>query len=90
MIRPPSIRSPDMDKVKREIAIDRDLAEAAERLGLDLGVEAERTLRRRLASLDARAEHVARSWREENADAIAFNNEELENRGLWSDGYRLF
>jgi post-segregation antitoxin (ccd killing protein) len=36
------------------------------------------------------ATEKARRWAEENAEAIKFNNEELERNGLWSDGLRLF
>ncbi len=79
-----------MDKVTLEIAIERDLAEEAERQGVDVVAEAERMLRRRLAPYKAVADDEARRWREENAEAIAFNNQELERNGLWSDGYRLF
>jgi antitoxin CcdA len=88
MIRP--IRRPDMDKVRLEIAIDRDLADHAEQHGLDVSAEAERGLRRRLGSTGLDTDEAARRWREENAEAIRISNEELERDGLWSDGHRLF
>lgn len=75
-----------MDKVKREIAIDRDLAEAAERLGVDLGVEAERTLRRRLAGPDALGGEEREAIREQGERYERY----VEQHGSFADEWRRF
>jgi antitoxin CcdA len=79
-------------KITRQIEIDAELLAHAEQAGLDLSDTVEHAIRRAL-SIRGRGpgdEERARRWREENAEAIAFNNAEIEQNGLWSDGLRLF
>jgi antitoxin CcdA len=73
-----------MDKVTIEVAIRRDLLEEAETLDISVPQALEEAVRAKVSA------EKARRWREENAEAIAFNNKELEANGLWSDGLRLF
>jgi len=82
----------DGGKITREVEIDADLLVEAEEAGLDLTQTVEHALRRALSirGKGPRDEERARRWREENADAIAFNNAEVERNGLWSDGLRPF
>jgi antitoxin CcdA len=82
----------DSGKVTREVKIDADLLANAEKAGLDLTNIVEHALGRALSmrGQGPRDEDRARRWREENAEAIAFNNAEIERNGLWSDGLRLF
>jgi antitoxin CcdA len=82
----------DSGKTTREVQIDADLLARAEQAGLDLAKTVDRALRRALSITGEgpRDEERARRWREENAEAIAFNNAEIERNGLWSDGLRLF
>lgn len=73
-----------MDKVTIEVAIDRDLLDEAEHLEVSIPEALDAAMRARVR------DEKARRWREENAEAIAFNNRELQENGLWSDGLRLF
>jgi antitoxin CcdA len=79
-------------KTTCKVEIDAELLAHAERAGLDLSHTVEHALRRALSirSQKPRDEERARRWHEENAEAIAFNNAEVERNGLWSDGLRLF
>lgn len=65
-------------------APSRAIAAEAARLGVDVGSVADIAVRRAIG--EARAAR----WREEEADWIAAYNQELDERGLWSDGMRLF
>jgi post-segregation antitoxin (ccd killing protein) len=84
MIRP--IRRPDMDKVRLEIAIDRDLADHAEQHGLDVSAEAERGLRRRLS----RAPRPSADERATILLQIERYNQHAEQHGLFADRWRRF
>jgi antitoxin CcdA len=66
------------------VTLDSDLVAEAKALGLNLSRTIEGALRKQLE------EERARRWREENAEAIAFNNEQIERNGLWYDKYRSF
>lgn len=67
-----------------ELSLDEAVVEDARTLGLDVEALAETALR------ESVSREKARRWREENADAIAHNNAQIEREGLWSDGLRLF
>lgn len=64
--------------------MDAALVDDAKALDMNLSRAVEDALRKAVAT------EKARRWAEENAEAIKFNNEELERNGLWSDGLRLF
>jgi antitoxin CcdA len=66
------------------LSLDSDLLDEAKSYGLNLS----RTVEAKLA--EALREERGRRWKEENAEAIKYWNEELERNGLWSDGLRLF
>ena len=66
------------------LKVDAGLMEEAREWGTDLEALADRALE------SAIAEARRQCWREENREAIAEANEELAQRGLWSDGLRLF
>lgn len=75
-----------MDKVRIEIAIDRDLVAEAERQGLDVGAEVERGLRRRLG-------HIATLTSEEQATVklqVERYNAHVAEHGLFADRWRRF
>lgn len=67
-----------------ELSLDEGVVEDARALGLDVEALAETALR------ESVSREKARRWREENAEAIAFNNAQIEKDGLWCDDYRLF
>jgi antitoxin CcdA len=66
------------------LTLDAELVAEAKALGLNLSRTVEEALRERVR------EEKARRWQEENAEAIAFNNAQIEREGLWCDEYRLF
>jgi antitoxin CcdA len=74
----------DAPKVRVEVELDKDLVDLAAKAGLDLNEVTDRALQRALGA------EKRRRWREENAEAIAFNNAQVERDGLWCDEYRLF
>jgi antitoxin CcdA len=66
------------------LSLDAALVAEAKALNLNLSRTVEEALRQRVR------DEKARRWQEENADAIAFNNAQIERDGLWCDDYRLF
>lgn len=66
------------------VTLDTALVAEAKTLHLNLSRTMEDALRGRVR------EEKARRWREENANAIAFNNAQIEKNGLWYDDYRKF
>lgn len=66
------------------VTADGDVIAEAKMLGLNLSRTFEEAVRKGIR------EEKARRWREENAEAIAFNNAQVERDGLWCDDYRLF
>lgn len=66
------------------LSLDAELVAEAKALNLNLSRTVEEALRQRVR------DEKARRWQEENAEAIAFNNAQLEREGLWCDDYRLF
>jgi antitoxin CcdA len=60
------------------LLIDAGLIDEAKSAGVNLSVVLERALK----------EESARRWLAENADTIAAYNREVEERGVWSDGWR--
>jgi antitoxin CcdA len=66
------------------LSLDVDLVAEARRLDLDLSRIAEEALRRHV-----RDEKVRR-WQEENAGAIAWNNEHVEKNGVFGEEWRTF
>jgi post-segregation antitoxin (ccd killing protein) len=83
----------DPSKVTVEIAVDRDLAEAAQGAGLDLGEVAETALRRRFgqpAEDIGRDAERAERLRREIAAEIAWRNEIVDREGLFGEEWRTF
>ena len=68
----------DAPKVRVEVELDKELVDLAAEAGLDLNALTDRALHRALGT------EKARRWREENAEAIAFNNAQVERDGLFS------
>ena len=66
------------------LSLDAALVAEARTLNLNLSRIADEALRRHVR------DEKARRWQEENAEAIAFNNAQIERDGLWCDDYRLF
>jgi antitoxin CcdA len=80
-----------MGKVERNIGIDPELPEQAQRLGISIAGMDERALRLHLQKVDpAGAEARARRWAEENAEAIEQHNRSVEEYGLLSDDFRTW
>jgi post-segregation antitoxin (ccd killing protein) len=61
-----------------DIAIDRNLLDEAESLGLDVSQLLNNELRRQIDK-----GRRAAAWREENREAIKAWNEEIDGNGLW-------
>jgi antitoxin CcdA len=74
------------------IEVDPQALAAARAAGVDLSQLLAEALRRRLPNLDAATrEEAARTWYEENKDAIDAYNKMIEEDGfLFSDGARTF
>jgi len=66
------------------VSVRGDLLAAAREAGVNLSAALERALVRELA------EAKRRKWREENREAIALYNEQVEKHGVFSDGMRSF
>jgi antitoxin CcdA len=66
------------------LSLDAELIAEAKALNLNLSRTVEEALRQRVR------DEKTRRWQEENAEAIAFNNAQIEREGLWCDDYRLF
>lgn len=67
-----------------KLTAEAELIAEAKALGLDMSSIFRKALREKVS------EEKARRWRQDNAEAIAFNNAQLERDGLWCDKYRLF
>ena len=80
-----------MGKVERNIGIDPELVEQAQRLGISIAGMDERALRLHLQKVDpAGAEARARRWAGEHAEAIEQHNRSVEDYGLLSDDFRTW
>jgi antitoxin CcdA len=66
------------------LSLDSDLLDEAKSFGTNVSAVLGRALEQELR------EKRHQKWRADNAEAIAFWNDELERNGLWSDGLRLF
>jgi antitoxin CcdA len=66
------------------LSVDADVLDEARRHGTNLSAVLEQALV--AANEKARRD----TWRAANRDAIEAANEELAERGLWSDGLRVF
>lgn len=66
-----------MPKRAVNLSIDADLAEEAKTRGVNMSAQLEEALRVRIAELKAK------EWLEENREAIAAANAELELNGMW-------
>jgi antitoxin CcdA len=66
------------------VSAEAEMIAEAKTLGLNLSRTFEEAVRNGIR------QEKARRWREENAEAIAFNNAQVEREGLWCDEYRLF
>ena len=71
-------------RVATNLTARADVVRAAKELGLNLSEVFE------TAVLEAIERKRAEVWLEENAEAIASYNEEVERQGVFSDGWRKF
>ena len=71
-------------KQRTNVSIDPELLEEARGHGIKLSPLLEEAIRRKLA------EEAERRWLEENRQAISAYNEEIAERGVFSDGLRSF
>ena len=71
-------------KQRTNVSIDPELLEEARGHGIKLSPLLEEAIRRKLA------EEAERRWLEENRGAISAYNEEIAERGIFSDGLRSF
>ncbi len=78
------MNSPARPRKAVNLSLDAELVAEAKALNLNLSRTVEEALRQRVR------DEKARRWQEENAEAIAFNNAQIEREGLWCDDYRLF
>jgi antitoxin CcdA len=62
------------------LSIDAELIDEAKSAGTNLSAVLEKALK----------EERARRWPAENAEAIAAYNREIEEHGIWSDGWRTW
>lgn len=75
------IRAP---KKSANLSINSDLLAQAKQLGINLSAVLEQSLAQKVAELKAQA------WLEENKNAIAKYNQEVEEYGVFSDGMKSF
>jgi antitoxin CcdA len=71
-------------KVATNLSVRSDLVRKARAFKLNLSEVLERALE------DVFRERARRSWLQENEDAIDGYNEQVEKRGVFSDGWRRF
>ncbi|MFP4301974.1 MAG: type II toxin-antitoxin system CcdA family antitoxin [Alkalispirochaetaceae bacterium] len=71
-------------KQRTNVSIDADLLKAARSRGIKLSPLLEEAIREKLREVQAE------QWREENRKAIQAYNEEVRERGTFSDGLRGF
>lgn len=71
-------------KVPTNLSVRSDLVRKARAFKLNLSEVLERALE------DAFRERARRGWLQENEDAIDAYNEQVEKRGVFSDGWRRF
>ena len=71
-------------KRRTNVSIDPELLEAARSRGIKLSPLLEKAIRERLR------QEQAEQWREENRESIEAYNEEVRERGVFSDGLRSF
>ena len=72
------------DKSATNLSLRTDLVRAARALKLNLSEVVERALEQAVRDGQRRA------WQEENQDAIDAYNAQVEQRGVFSDGWRRF
>ena len=73
------------------LELDPEALAAAREAGINLSELLAQALRRRLPNLQAVArEEAARTWYEENKEAVDAYNKMIEANGLFSDGIRKF
>ena len=78
-----------MNKVELNVAVEPELVEQAERLGISIAGMSEVQLRLHLQKINpAGAEARARRWADENTEAIKVHNEFVAKHGLLSDHLR--
>lgn len=71
-------------KVPTNLSVRADLVRRARQMKLNLSEVLERALD------DALRERARQNWLDENADAIDQYNQQVEKRGVFSDGWRRF
>jgi len=73
------------------VELDSEALAAAREAGIDLSELLVQALRRCLPNLHAESrEEAARTWYEENKEAVDAYNKMIEANGLFSDGVRKF
>lgn len=75
---------PKAAKKACNLSINSDLLRQARELGINLSQALEEEIARRVREARAKA------WAEENREAIEARNRWVEEKGLWSDGLRMF
>ena len=71
-------------KKSANLSVNSDLLGQAKQLGINLSAVLEQSLVQKVKELKAEA------WLEENRNAIAKYNQEVEEHGVFSDGVRSF
>ena len=71
-------------KKSANLSVNSDLLAHAKRLGINLSAILEQSLAQKVKELKAQA------WLDENSNAIAKYNQEVEEQGVFSDGMRSF
>lgn len=71
-------------KKSANLSVNSDLLAQAKKLGINLSAVLEQSLAQKVKELKAQA------WIEENRNAIARYNQDVEEHGVFSDGTRSF
>ena len=71
-------------KKATNLSLNSDLLKKARDLGLNLSAVVE------LALAEVVQRHLAEEWKAQNREAIAAYNQQVEERGVFSDGLRSF
>jgi antitoxin CcdA len=80
----PPVNSRSAKTVDVEVYIDAELADEAEKYGLNLSELADRALRRELARLEAER------WKQENASALAAMSDRIASEGVAGEEHRTY
>jgi antitoxin CcdA len=83
-MRMPSLYDLNAPKKSANLSVNSDLLAHAKQLGINISAVLEQSLAQKVKELTAQA------WLEENRNAIAKYNQEVEEHGVFSDGVRSF